>query len=209
MVTETQPTSRKPEVKLLDQLIFDVRHTSGRLLTAIAHNEFEIEALSGLIKRHSSTGSNVQTHLIGSTAFLYSGDGLKLYSIEEPFRTGSPESESLYVAVGMFENCIFLAQYKRPNLRSSWHSHTPGEHFFNPDQNAFRYRDDGHVSKVGSYTYVPANEPHMIYTLDQPSFTLILHEGTELNHDQILDRPRPTIDQLRGMTIRAGLYPAV
>src|SRR3989344_1700030 len=209
MVIETQHSSQNPEVQLLEQQIFDVHHVSGRLLTAIAYSEFEIEALSELIKKHDLTNSDVQTHFVGSSALLYLGDGLRLYSIEEPFKTGSPESESLYVAVGMFENCIFLAQYKRPNLRSSWHSHSPGEHFYNPDQNAFKYRDDGRVSKVGSYTYVSANEPHMIYTLDRPAFTLILHEGTVLNHDQILDKPRPTIDQLREMTIRAGLYPTL
>lgn len=208
MKVEFQPIPSGPKVELIqDGKIFSIRHAKGHLLASVAYSEFEAEALSRQMEKHSLSDANLSIHPVASALLITVGEGLKYYTLENPFRTGSKDSESVYVAVGMFEECIFLAQYKYPNSRSSWHWHLPGEHFSDRKGDSFKYRDDGQVSKLSAYKYVPPNEPHLIYTLDRPALNLILHEGTCLNHNPVTDRPKPSIEELRELTIRAGLYP--
>lgn len=207
MITELEPRPSGPKVELIDGKFFSVRHLSGQLLASIAYSEFELEALLREIKhKYSLIDDTTHLHPIGSATLLTVGEGLQFYTLEEPFKTGSTGSESVYVAVARFDDCTFLVQYKHPNSRASWHWHLPGEHFVNRDGNSFIYEDEDKVLKLGSYRYVDPETPHLIYTLDQRAINLILHEGTDFNHNPV-NKPRPSIEKLRELTIQAGLYP--
>ena len=211
MTAEIRTRTPGPEVEVIDGKVFSVRHTHGQLLAAVAHSEFEVEAQSRFMKNHHPLSKSVDpyVHYFGSTAFVVIGEGLEYFSAENPFRTKSPKAETIYGVTGIFENCIFMGQYVGVKSRSSWHGHGPGEHFFNTDGNAFKFEDWGKkVSKLGTHTYVPPNELHMIYTLGKPAVNLILHEGTNLEHNPVADRPRPTIEELRELTVRDGLITA-
>src|SRR3989344_2118949 len=200
MVAELRPRTPSPEVAVIDGKVFSVRHTNGQLLATVAYSEFEIEAQTRFMREHHPLGANPRVHYFGSAAFLVIGEGLEFFNQDNPFKTESPEAETVYAIIGMFENCIFMCQYVHVNSRSSWHGHGPGEHFYNRDGNAFKYEDEDKVSKLKTHTYVPTNELHMIYTLDKPAINLILHEGTELKHNPVVDRPRPSIELLRELT---------
>ena len=209
MTAEIRTRTPGPEVEVIDGKVFSVRHTHGQILAAVAHSEFEIEAKTKLIRHHHPLSAEPYTHYFGSAAFLVAGEGLEFYSEESPFRTESPQAETVYAVIGIFENCIFMGQYVARGSCSSWHGHGPGEHFFNTDGNAFKFEDWGKkVSKLGTHTYVPPNELHMIYTLDKPSINLILHEGTDLKHNPVTNMQRPSKEELRELTVRDGLITA-
>lgn len=209
MLTEAQPGPSRPEVELIGGKIFSVQHANGHLLATVAYSELGSEALSHEIKALCPESKDIRTHPIGSATLLIVGaeEEMTYYSLEKPFVTGSEGSESVYVAVAKFEDCTFLVQSNRPNSRASWHWHSPGEHFLNRDGNSFIYEDGEKISKVGTYRYVRPNTPHLIFTLDRRAINLILHEGTNLKHNPI-PKPRPSIEELRNFTIKAGLYPS-
>lgn len=201
---------RGPEVELIGGKIFSVRHAAGRLLASIARSEYEVESIKATMKELNliTTESDVHEHCAGSSILLTIGEGLQFYTLANPHKTGSSGSEAVYIATGEFQDCIFLAQYMQSNSRSSWHSHPSGEHFVNRDGNAFKFEDNVKaVSKLGEYKYVPADERHLVYTLGESAFNLILNEGTDFNHNIVGDRERPSIEELRKLTIEAGLYP--
>lgn len=211
MIGEHDLGPRGPEVELIKDKILSVRHATGRLLAGVATSDFEIEALVNTMKNLQLINGEeeVYKHYVTSMVLLTVGKGLEFYPLDNPRKTGSEGSEAVYAAIGKFKGCIFLAQYMYPNKRSSWHSHSSSEHFVRYGD-IFKFEDHGkEVSRLGKYKYVSGDERHMIYTLDEPAFNLILNEGTSLEHDIVRDEERPSIKELRELTIKAGLYPVV
>lgn len=124
---------------------------------------------------------------------LLSAPALEIFSVENPYKTGSP-SEAVYLAKYEAEGLRLLLQYLKPGQTTSHHLHLETKETFAPIfGDLFIWHNQSQVIKVETKTIVGPGESHIGFTIDRPAVTWVAQKGPNFEHQYL---PRPNIDFL-------------
>lgn len=133
------------------------------------------------------------------TVLLSVPEGPETFTVEKPYRTGSP-SDALYLVKydspsnNGSEYHRALLQYLPPYTTSSHHFHPEATETFIPIEGDTYMLRKNQVIKINGETSIGRNEPHMVFSLEFPTLTWISLIGESIDHKQ---RRKPSITSLQ------------
>ncbi|MCR4325059.1 MAG: hypothetical protein NUV69_05220 [Candidatus Curtissbacteria bacterium] len=177
---------REPSATRLNipEILMPESETSFRV--AVARNQSELEGIHTQLNAEGRT--DIAQIYVNGKAVVVTTTGMKLYSMREPHKTGSP-SDALYLARGSEKNLEILVQYLPPYQRTSHHRHpNAGELYQELDGNLFMLRNRSTVQRLTGRALITRYETHIGFTTDEPAISLVVLMGGDSTHTHV-ERP--------------------
>lgn len=183
------PIGAKSQFPAQDRQVKTLILPTFEILAAVAPDNSEIAGLEEKMRQKGCTESPVRINLDGvGQTLLLSPQGLDIYPLESPYKTGSP-SDAVYLAIYETGKYRVMIQYLAPRQRSSHHYHPFATEAFDPiSGELFIWYRHKFAFKVNNKMFVDREQSHLVFTGDQSAVSFILQSGENFEHAQ-LQRP--------------------
>lgn len=160
---------------------------------AISKDPSQVSSAESYMNLISYPNGIAKLPLDSGEIFLLSAPALEIFTVENPYKTGSP-SDADYLAKYEAEGLRLLLQYLKPMQTTSHHLHLETKETFIPIfGDLFIWHNRSQVLEVKTETVVSPRESHIGFTIERPAVTLVIQEGPNFEHQYL---PKPIIEFL-------------